>query len=89
MSEQFVLLEAMDEIWAKMLMEVLKDNHIPCTAKPVFGFALTAKTGGSDLWKIYVPAEDVERGKELVGELFSGGGEAALAELFDGEENKK
>ena len=89
MSEQFVLLEAMDEIWAKMLMEVLKDNHIPCTAKPVFGFALTAKTGGSDCWNIFVPSKDVERAKELVDELFSGGGEEALAELFDDEENKK
>ena len=88
MNEGFVLLGEMDEVWAKMLMEVLKDNDIPCTYKPVFGFALSVKTGGTDVWKLYVPSEYEARARELSEELFSADGEEALEQLFSEEENE-
>lgn len=89
MNEGFELLGTMDEVWAKMFMEVLKDNGIPCTSMPVFGYALTAKTGGSDARKIFVPAIFGEQAKALLEELYSGNGEEALEALFPGEENEQ
>ena len=35
MSNEYVLLVEKEEMWAKMLMQVLRDNEISCTALPV------------------------------------------------------
>ena len=58
-------------MWAKMLIEVLKDNNIPCTSLPVHGAALSIKTGMRERLKIYVPYKNLGKATELLNELFS------------------
>ncbi len=59
-----------EAMWGEMLMEVLRDNGIPCTAIPVFGAGLVIKTGIQERLNIYVPKEDLSRAEELLHELF-------------------
>ena len=87
MNEQYELLGTLDEVWAKMLMEILRGNGIPSTSMPVYGYALTAKSGVTESSRIFVPAACLERARELREEMFSGNGEEALEELFCEEEN--
>ena len=86
MSERYELLGEMDEAWADMFMEVLKDNGIPCTSMPHFGFAMTAKGGMPEARRIFVPSGCMERARELREEMFSGNGEEALEKLFAEED---
>ena len=67
----YELLLIKDEMWAKMLMEVLRDNDIPCTAIPLRGAAFAMKTGLQDQLKVYVPAEKLDEAQTLVQELFA------------------
>ena len=71
MNEGYVLLVEKEEMWAKMLIEVLEDNNIPCTALPVYGAGLTIRTGMKERLKVYVPSENLEKATELLNELFS------------------
>ena len=80
MSDEFVLLTEQGEMWAKMLMQVLKDNDIVCTALPVYGAGFAAKTGRMDSWKIYVPAAHLPQATQLLDELFH------AEPIFDEEE---
>ena len=68
---EFVFLTEKDEIWAGMLMEVLKDHKIPCNAVPVHGAGLTVRTGMPERFRIYVPESVKDRAEELLEELFS------------------
>lgn len=77
MQEGYVLLTEKEEIWAKMLAEVLGDNNIPCTLLPVNGAGFSIKTGIQDRLKIYVPSEKLSLATDLVQELF---GEEILGE---------
>jgi hypothetical protein len=65
-------------MWAKMLMEVLTDNSIPCTALPVHGAGLVMRTMAQERLKVFVPSADLTRASELVEALFSA--EAVLEE---------
>ena len=67
----YVLLIEKEEMWAKMLMQVLEDNKIPCVAIPVFGAGLSIKTGMQERLKVYVPSENLPQATELTEELFS------------------
>ena len=66
-----VLLVEKEEMWARMLMQVLEDHHIPCAALPVFGAGFTMKTAMQERLKVYVPAECFPQAAELAEELFS------------------
>ncbi len=68
---RYEFLTEKEAIWAEMLMQVLKKNHIPCTAVPVYGAGLVMKAGMQERLKIYVPNEDKAKAEELLEELFS------------------
>lgn len=71
MKEGYVLLLEKEEMWAKMLMQVLEDNNIPCVAVPVFGAGLSIKAGMQERLKVCIPSENLSHARELVEELFS------------------
>ena len=71
MTDGYALLVEKEEMWAKMLLQVLKDNNVPCAAIPVYGAGFSLKTGTKERLKIYVPAEHLPQATELVEALFS------------------
>ena len=71
MKEGYVLLTEKEEMWAKMLMEVLSDNSIPCTSLPVHGIGLVMRTMAQERLKVFVPAGLLDRASELTEALFS------------------
>lgn len=71
MKEGYVLLVEKEEMWAKMLMQVLEDNNVTCAAIPVFGAGLSIKAGIQERLKVYVPSQNLHRARELAEELFS------------------
>ena len=66
MDSGYVLLIEKEEMWAKMLMQVLEDNGIPCTALPVNGAGLVMKTFMQERLKVYVPAEKMHEATALL-----------------------
>lgn len=70
MSDGYVLLVEKEEMWAKMLMQVLEYNNVPCTASPVYGAGFALKTGMQERLKIYVPSKNLPQATELLQELF-------------------
>ena len=71
MTGGYVLLTDKEDMWARMLMEVLEDNDIPCVALPVYGAGFAMRTGMQERWNVLVPAENLTRAEELLQELFS------------------
>ena len=71
MRDGYVLLVEKEEMWAKMLIQVLEDNNIPCTAIPVYGAGFSIKTGTQERLKVYVPVDNRTQATELLEELFS------------------
>ena len=71
MKDKYVLLAEKEEMWAKMLMQVLEDNNVPCAAIPVYGAGFSLRTGMQERLGIYVPAENLPQAIELAEELFS------------------
>lgn len=71
MENSYVPLAKKEEMWAKMLLQVLQDNHIPCTALPIHGAGFALKTGCQDEMVVFVPAELLPQAKLLLEELFS------------------
>ena len=71
MRDGYILLVEKEEMWAKMLMQVLEDNHVPCAALPVYGAGFSLKTGIQDMLKVYVPVDNLPQATELVEERFS------------------
>ena len=57
MNREFVLLLEDDAIWAQVLVQVLKNNGIPCKAAPVYGAGLVVSAGLQERLKVYVPDE--------------------------------
>ena len=70
MDSGFVILTEKEVMWAEMLMEVLKDNDIFCTAVPVVGAGFSMRTGTPERLKVYVPEEKLGEAEELLEELF-------------------
>ena len=70
MDNGYVLLIEKEEMWAKMLIEVLNDNGIPAVSRSVLGAGFVIKTGLPERLKIYVPSDKKERAAELANELF-------------------
>ena len=71
MNQNYELLLETEEMWAKMLMEVLEDNEIPHAAKPVYGAGLVIRAGMQERLEVYVPEEYFEQAKALADALFS------------------
>lgn len=71
MNANYELLVEKEAMWAEMLLQVLKDNNVPCTALPVHGAGLVMKTGVQERLKIFVPSESKSQAEELLNELFS------------------
>ena len=71
MRNDYVLLTEQEEMWAKMLTEVLEDNHIPCATLPVYGAGFSIKTGVQERLKVFVPAHLLTQAEELLQMLFS------------------
>ena len=78
MKDGYTLLTEKEEMWAKMLMEVLQDEQIPCTALPVYGAGLVMRTMAQERLQVFVPAGELARASELEAALFSA--EAVLEE---------
>ena len=70
MSDGFVLLTEKEEIWARMLIEVLEDHRIPCAALPVYGAGFAIKTGMQERLKVFVPSGYLPQATALAEELF-------------------
>ena len=71
MDHEFEPLTEKETMWAEMLMEVLQNNQIPCTALPVHGVGFVMKTGAPERLRIFVPASDMDKAKDLMQILFS------------------
>ena len=71
MNSGYVFLTEKEEMWAKLLMQVLEDHAIPHVALPVFGAGFTLKTGTQERLKIHVPATHFAQATALIEELFS------------------
>ena len=71
MDNEYALLIEKEEMWARMLMEVLQDNEIPCAAVPVYGAGFAVRTGLQEWLKVYVPAQYLPHAQKLLQELFS------------------
>ena len=71
MPQEYVFLAEKEEMWARMLMQVLEDNAIVCTALPVYGAGFAARTGIQDRLKVFVPAGKMPQAVELLEALFS------------------
>lgn len=70
MNSGYEFLTQKEEMWARMLIEVLDDNGIPYTVRPTNGAGFSIKTGQQDFLNIYVPNEYLHKASELVEELF-------------------
>lgn len=70
METDYVYLTELEAIWAQMLTEVLDDQGVPYTTVPVYGAALSIGAGVRERWKLYVPAREEARARELLAELF-------------------
>ena len=71
MHQNYEILIETEEIWAKMLLEVLQEHEIPCAAKSVYGAGLVIRTGLQEQLIVYVPADFYEQAKALSDALFS------------------
>ena len=80
MEQNAILLMETEEMWAKMLMEVLREYEIPYAAQPVYGAGLTIRAGMQERLAVYVPKEYFEQAKALADALFS---EADTVETTD------
>ena len=72
MEHGYEFLVEKEEMWAKMLVEVLEDNRIPCITIPVYGVGLVIKTGKQECLRIYVPEQHLQVATDLYNMLFSG-----------------
>ena len=71
MDNAIELLTEEDAIWAQMIIDVLKNNSIPCMARPVFGAGMVMRAGVQERLRIYVPAAHLEAAKAIMEDYFS------------------
>ena len=70
MDNEYVLLIEIDELWAKMLIEVLENNNVSYFSQPCYGAGFIVKTGTQNRLKIYVLSKDFIKAKNLTEQLF-------------------
>ncbi len=80
MNNRYEFLMEKEEIWAKILVQVLEENGIPAVTSAVYGAGLVIRTGMQERLQIFVPKEQLQKAAELADELFS---EAEFAEEAD------
>ncbi len=66
MNHSFELLTEMDAMWAELLLEVLKNNNIPCTSLPIYGAGMTLRGGKLERLQIFVPQGEKEKALEIL-----------------------
>ena len=71
MTQQHEFLVEKDAIWADILMQVLKENGIPCTAFPVYGAGVVLRAGVQERMKIYVPADQKAQAEKMMEDVFA------------------
>ncbi len=71
MDKSYELLAEKEELWAKVLMEVLTDYQIPYLAQPVYGAGLALIGGAQERIRVYVPRTQLALATTLKQELFS------------------
>ena len=71
MNNGYVLLAEKEEMWARMLTQVLEDNEVPCVTVPVYSAGFSMRTGTQERLKVFVPAECLPHATALLEELFS------------------
>ena len=71
MTQQHEFLVEKDAIWADILMQVLKENGIPCTAFPVYGAGVVLRAGVQERMKLYVPADQKQQAASIMEDLFA------------------
>ena len=69
--EGYEFLIEKEEIWARVLTEVLFDNGVPFVTRSVLGAGFVLKTGMQERIQIFVPAGFYDKARELCDELFS------------------
>ena len=69
--EGYEFLIEKEEIWARVLTEVLSDNGVPFVSRGLYGVGFVLKTGMQERIQIFVPAEFLDKARELCDELFS------------------
>lgn len=69
MNNEFEMLAEMDAPWADVLMQILRGNEIPCTARPLRGAGLVTLTGGQERYQIFVSPERLDQAKALLEDL--------------------
>lgn len=67
----FVQLTEKEAIWAEMLMEMLRNNGIPCISSPVYGAGLVVSAGVRERRKVFVPTEHFIMASDLLDAFFS------------------
>ena len=65
----YCLVTEKEDMWARMLMDLLNQQNIPWKTLPVHGAAMTLKTGVPERYRIYVPYENLNEAKELIKEI--------------------
>ena len=86
METGYRLLTEKEEMWGRMLMEVLEDNGIPCAARPVLGAAVVIYSGARERLRIYVPEDRFDEAEALAELLFSEDSVAEEESETDGED---
>ena len=71
MKNGYELLIEKEEMWARVLTEVLRDHDIPFTAHPVYGAGFVIRTGTHERLRVFVPEEHLAQAAALAEELFS------------------
>ena len=71
MTQNHVLLVEKDIIWADILMQVLKENDIPCIAFPVHGAGMVIRAGVQERMKIYVPEAKKQQAETIMEDVFA------------------
>ncbi len=70
MSNTYTLFTEKDAIWADILVQLLKNNGIPCVAKPVHGAGMVVGAGVQERMRLYIPAEMVSQAEALMADYF-------------------
>lgn len=71
-SGDFCFLDERDVIFARMLLDMLRDNGIECFHQPVMGAALAMRTApGNERYRLYVPYEKLPEARELMEAYFN------------------
>ena len=70
MERDYAVLTEKEEMWAKMLIQVLEDHNIPCVAMPVYGAGFSLKTGKAECLRVFVPRDNLPLATELLKALF-------------------